>query len=162
MDPPPSSPSHEHTVPVVEEKLRLSRRLEETGAVRVRLETEAAQADCEIPTSIDEVEVQRVPINAVVDVRREPRIEDGALVVPVYEEVFERRLVLREEIRLVRRESRSTERRSVSLHRERAVIERRQPDGSWQPVEPDIESAADGERRGPAEGSIDVPTHTQE
>ena len=120
--------------------------------MRVRVETDVAHAECDLSATQDEIEVQRVAVNAVVDARREPWIDDGAIVVPVYEEIVERRLVLKEEIRLVRRRAAVHERRTVPLRRERAVVERRQPDGSWRPVEP-----TEGRERGPEDPAFDVP-----
>ena len=149
---PTSASTPRETVPVVEERLRLGKDIDEVGAVRVRVETDVTQAECELSGTQDEIEVRRVAVNAVVDARREPWLEDGAIVVPVYEEIVERRLVLKEEIRLVRRRTTVHERRTVPLRRERAVVERRQPDGSWQPVEP-----MDGGGRGPADPAFDVP-----
>ncbi|RYF41699.1 MAG: DUF2382 domain-containing protein, partial [Cytophagaceae bacterium] len=71
-----------------------------------------------------------------VQARREPWNEGETLVVPIYEEVIvtERRLVLKEEVHIIRHIHRSSEPVSVPLRRERAVIERRLPDGGWKSV----------------------------
>jgi stress response protein YsnF len=100
------------------------------------------------------VDVERRPRDEAVGERREPWLDGEVLVVPVYEEVLvtERRLVLREEIRLVRRRESRTEHHEVPLMRQRAVLERRGPDGQWRP-EPGDGLAAEDENpsgRGPA------------
>jgi stress response protein YsnF len=66
---------------------------------------------------------------------REPWHEGDVLVVPVYEEVIERRLVLKEEIRLHRQRFSTSHTEQVPLRRQRAVVERRQADGSWAEVD---------------------------
>lgn len=126
----------------------MRKRREEIGAVRVRVESERTQVPLDLETVTDEVDVQRLEINAVVETRRDPWVDGDALVVPVYEEVLARQLVLREEIRLVRRRSSSRERRAVSLRREHAVVERRREDGTWQRIEPRTPSQ-DSKRREP-------------
>lgn len=148
---PPGRPSH-GTVPVIHEEAHISKRVEETGAVRVRLVSEVVDAPCDVGTTHESYEVEHVSVGRVVDARREPWTDGDALVVPVYEEVLVPRLVLKEEIRLVRRRSTRQASGTVSLRRERAVVERRQPDGTWRAEEPA------GERREEKEPALNVPT----
>jgi stress response protein YsnF len=138
---------------VIEEEARITKRVEETGAVRVRLESEGVDAPCDIGTTHESYEVERVPVGRVVEARREPWTDGDAVVVPVYEEVLVPRLVLKEEIRLVRHRRTEHAEGTVSLRRERAIVERRQPDGTWQPAEPA------GARRETQEPSFDVQPH---
>jgi hypothetical protein len=128
----PPGPRTQSTLPVVEEEARVTTRVEETGAVRLRIEPQVVEVPCEHDTTHESVEVEHVPVGRVVDARREPWTDGDAVVVPVYEEVLVRQLVLKEEIRLVRR--RHTERvaGTVPLRRARAVVERRRPDGTWE------------------------------
>ena len=68
--------------------------------------------------------------------RRNPYFDGDELVVPVYEErvVSERRLFLKEEIRLRRARHVFQEQHDIPVRRERAVFERLQADGSWREV----------------------------
>jgi uncharacterized protein (TIGR02271 family) len=78
------------------------------------------------PVVREPVEVQRVPINKVVDAAPPQREEGDTLIIPVVEEqlVVERRLLLKEEIRA--RKTRTTERHreEVTLRSENAEIKR--------------------------------------
>ena len=75
----------------------------------------------------EDVVVERVPINRPVEgAPPEPREENGMLVIPVLEEiaVVEKRLVLREEVRVTCRSTTTTDSRVVTLRREVADVER--------------------------------------
>lgn len=123
-------------VPVVEERATIGKKVEETGAVRVRVQTEEVRQARDLVSTAEEIEVQRVAVNAFVDERRSPWMEEGVTVVPIYEEVLVRRLLLKEEVRLVPRRSLENRPTTVSRRRDRVVIERRRPDGSWEAVDP--------------------------
>lgn len=91
-------------IPLVQEDVIISKRQLETGRVRVRTEvqwhTEHARADL----FRDHVEVERVPVGREVDVVPPVREDGDTVVIPVVEEVLvvEKRLVLKEEVRLKR------------------------------------------------------------
>lgn len=96
-------PEAEQVLPVLEERFRIGRRGRETGRVRVAVTTAEQARTVEEVLRRRVVEVTRVPVGRVVAAPPELREEGGdTLVVPVVEEVLvvERRLVLREEVRL--------------------------------------------------------------
>lgn len=121
-------------VPVLEEQLSLHRREVETGRVRVRLHTAAEETRLQAELRSEAVEVERIPIGRQLAEGEAPPAtreeEEGrVLVIPVLEEVLvvEKRLVLREELRL-RRTSRSEPvEMPVTLRRQQAEIERLPP-----------------------------------
>jgi stress response protein YsnF len=125
-------------LPVLAEELALDTVREPVGAVRVRIVADTTPQSLQGEERAEQTDVQRVPRDVEVDAVREPWIEGDTLVVPVYAERIElrRRLFLTEEVRIAQH-ARS---RAVSLQgtvrRERAVIERRQPDGRWREIEP--------------------------
>ena len=134
-------PGDETVIPVVAEQLDVSSRSQPTGAVRVRVEVEHGSQVVHAHNVVHTVCVQHVPRGVPVDEARPPWNEGDTLVVPVYEErlVLERRLVLKEEIHIVRQTVRQPVERRMPVRQERAIVERRQPDGQWR-VEP-IESS---------------------
>ena len=150
MQPADNAPRPLDTLLVVEERLTVSKSVEETGAVRVRIESEQHDEHLTLEHIDDTVEVERVSVDRPVDARREPWVEGEVLVVPVYREVtvVERRLVLVEELHVRRRSTRSVVQEVIPLVRQRAVVERRSADGSWAedsvPVDPPTQS---GEKR---------------
>jgi uncharacterized protein (TIGR02271 family) len=127
------------TIPLLEERLAVGRRVVETGRVRVHLSTTTEDAVVREALRDERVEIKRVPVGR--EVAAAPAIreeEDGAvLVVPVLEEVLvvERRLVLKKELRIRRVSSRRTSEQTMPLRRQTATVERlpAQPDADPEP-----------------------------
>ena len=96
------SPANDFAVPLVEETLEENVVPVERGKVRIhkRVITEPVEHTVELHQG--EVTVERQARNEVVAERVQPWQEDGALMIPVYEEevVTEIRLVLREVVRV--------------------------------------------------------------
>jgi stress response protein YsnF len=116
-------------LPVIEEEVHVRRESVPIGRVKVRVEQRSSPSTVPLEAFAETVEVQRVPIGREVERAEPPRQEGDDWIVPVYEEVVrvERRLVLKEEIRLrKRRETRQWE-EEVALRREEPVIERSTP-----------------------------------
>ncbi len=123
--------TREHAVlPLVEEALRVGKRQVETGRVRVSVSTETEERLLRETLRTERAEVERVAVGReLAEGEQAPtarREEDGTLVVPVLEEVLvvERRLVLREEIRLRLVAAEEAVEQPVTLRRQRAVVER--------------------------------------
>jgi uncharacterized protein (TIGR02271 family) len=115
-------------IPVVREALEIGRRTRETGRVRVHKHVDVRETVVEDTVRYDEVEVQRVPVNAVVprDVVPRAREENGVLIVPVLEEVVvaQKVLMLKEELRITRRQRVAHSVQRVPLRSERLEVER--------------------------------------
>lgn len=129
---PPSDDTE--AVPVLEERLSLHRREVETGRVRVRLRTEVEETRLQADLRSDAVEVERIPIGRQLAEGEKPpatREEEGGkvLVIPILEEVLvvEKRLVLREELRLRRTSTSEPVETPVTLRRQHAEIDRLPP-----------------------------------
>jgi uncharacterized protein (TIGR02271 family) len=78
------------------------------------------------PLVRDEVVIERVPINRVVEGPISVHSEEETLIIPVLEEVFgiEKRLLLKEEVRITRRKVETHRPQRVTLRREEAAVER--------------------------------------
>jgi stress response protein YsnF len=117
-------------LPLVEEALRVGKRVVETGRVRVSVATETEERLVRETLRTERAEVERVPIGRELAEGEEApatrQEEDGTVVVPVLEEVLvvERRLVLREEIRLRLVAAEEAVEQPVTLRRQRAEVER--------------------------------------
>lgn len=116
----------------VEERVHVQTRVRETGRVRARVVTDIREEPLEAAGWRETVDVERVPVDRVVTAAEGPREEDGVTVIPVYEEVLvvEKRLVLREEVRLVRRREAVPGPESIQLRRQRVEVERLPPSGA--------------------------------
>lgn len=119
----------EERIPLVEERLSVSTRAVETGRVRVRTvvdeHTEYARADL----FRDAVQVERVPVDREVTAVPIVREEGDTLIFPVVEEVLviEKRLILKEEVRLTRTRSAEAFEQPVTVRSTRAVVDRLTP-----------------------------------
>ena len=117
-------------LPLLEEALVVGKRRVETGRVRVSIATETEERLVRETLRTERARVERVAVGReLADGESAPAIrqeEDGTVVVPVLEEVLvvERRLVLREEIRLRLVAVDETVEQPVTLRRQRAEVER--------------------------------------
>ncbi len=126
---PASSSSRHLSVPIVEEQLEVQKRRIETGRVRVHTHISERTETVDEPLLREEVQIERVEINQPVnqaDRRAEPHYEDDVLVIPLLEEivVIEKRLMLREEIRIRKQRSAQHQPQQVTLQRTEVSIER--------------------------------------
>jgi hypothetical protein len=110
----------EVVVPVVREELQVGKRTEERGSVVVHVVPTLRTEVVDVPLAEERVEVERVPVNRFVTGVQPVRQDGDVTVVPVYEEVLvvERRLMLKEEVRVTRRRQVRPERRQVELRAE--------------------------------------------
>lgn len=127
----PSSFIEEQVLPLYSEELSVSRRQVERG-VRVHVRAVSHDHLIDEPLAHETVEIERVAIGRPIDAAPPTREEGDTTVISVVEEILvvERRLILKEEIRL--RRSRTTEqhREMVTLREQQAVIERTDPSAS--------------------------------
>jgi uncharacterized protein (TIGR02271 family) len=113
-------------VPLQEEQLVVERRTVEAGRVRVATHVRERREAVDELLLRERGEVERVPVNKVVDAVPLPREEGDTFVISVVEEqlVVERRLVVTEEIHV--RKTRATERHreEITLRSEEAEVVR--------------------------------------
>ncbi|MEX1017914.1 MAG: DUF2382 domain-containing protein [Phycisphaeraceae bacterium] len=120
----PDGPSSvEQRIPLAEETMQVGKRATET-AVRVKVGVQEREQTVDLPLMQERVEVERVEVNRVVDRPPPVREEGETLIVPLLEEVMEKKLMLREEVRITRHKSESRQPQRVTLRREEAEIER--------------------------------------
>jgi uncharacterized protein (TIGR02271 family) len=134
----------ETVIPLLAEEVAISKQVVETGRVQVTRITHEREQLIDELLAQESVEIDRTPIGRQVDEMPAIRDEGDTVVIPIVEEVLviERRLLLKEEIRV--RRVRSTERHqeSVTLRHHEAVVTRlpveapalgEDPDASIQP-----------------------------
>ena len=113
-------------VPLHAEEFSVSVRPVVTGRVRVHVQTQERAQEVDEPALSTRVDVERVAIGRVVDAHPPVREEGATTVISVVEEVLviERRLMLKEEIRLTRVTTQTQHRETVVLREQQATIER--------------------------------------
>ena len=117
------------TIPIHAEELRVGRRVVEGDTVTVRTVTKTRDTTIEELLSGERVEIERVAIRRIVDEAPSVREEGDTIVVPVIEEVIvtERKLFLKEEVRIRRVRETSVHHEIVTLREEDVVVTRTAP-----------------------------------
>ncbi len=113
-------------IPLIEERLSVSKRQVESGRVRVHVAVDERQETIAQQLSHDDVQIERVPKNMRLTEMPHVRLEGSTTIVPVVEEVVvvEKALVLVEEIHIRRCTASDQVEIPVTLRRERATVER--------------------------------------
>ncbi|MGO4476276.1 YsnF/AvaK domain-containing protein [Massilia sp. 2TAF26] len=116
-------------VPVVREEVQVDKRVVDTGR-GVRIHKTVAELPCHIDERLtrDEVEISHVPVDRIVPLDAAPatRYEGDTLVVPILEEVLvvERRVRIKEEVRITRTRREEHHAETVMLKSEQVSVER--------------------------------------
>lgn len=127
-----SQPDQSVVVPVVAEALRIEKREVERGRATVQVVPRERTERVDVELAEEAVEIERVPVNRFVTAPEPPREEGDVTIVPVYEEVLvvERRLMVKEEIRIRRHRTTRRERHDVTLREEEVRVLRAGEDGT--------------------------------
>jgi uncharacterized protein (TIGR02271 family) len=125
-----ASTSQEHlVVPVIEERLHVDRQTLETGTVRIEKHVHERQETVDQPVMREDVQVERIVLNQPITEAPSIRYEGETMVIPLVEEVLyvEKRLMLREELRVTRRRETVSGSQQVTLRSEEAHVSRIAP-----------------------------------
>jgi uncharacterized protein (TIGR02271 family) len=117
-------------IPIIQEELVVEKQKRETGRVRVFKHVEFREETVEEPGYIEELQFERVPVNEVIDSPQKARYEGNTLIIPLIEEelVVQKRLVLREELRVTKKRRETLNKQDVTLRREEVSIDRLEPE----------------------------------
>lgn len=123
---PPSPPVEFTTIPVIEETARIEKQVVETGRVVIRKTVHHETQTVDVPTQEEQVQVERVPLNQVVETPPEVRHEGEVMIIPVLREevVVTTRLVLVEELHVRKRTLTLNHPQEMTLRREQISYER--------------------------------------
>jgi uncharacterized protein (TIGR02271 family) len=122
-DPTPAEP-RETILPLLAEEIAVSKQVVETGRVQLARVTHEREQLIDELLAHRTAEIERVPIGRHVDTMPPVREEDDTVVIPIVEEllVVERRLFLKEEVRVRRVTSTKRHQENVILRHHEAVI----------------------------------------
>lgn len=121
--------SDEVTIPVVEESVHVEKLSTPIGSVQLHVVPEQRTEHLQIPISTEHAEVRTVEVRRFVEEAPPVREEGDTLIVPIVEEVLvvHKRLMVREEIHIVRRRATHVDERDVVLRSEKVEITRQKP-----------------------------------
>lgn len=113
-------------IPLASEELELGKQRIVTARVRVTTHVDQEDVPISTETQREVVDVQRIPIERVVETAPTVREEGDVTIIPVLEEILvvEKRLLLKEEIHVRRQATTSKAEQTVTLRKERVEIER--------------------------------------
>jgi uncharacterized protein (TIGR02271 family) len=113
-------------IPVVEEQLGVERRKFSTGKVLIHKKVDSDDITVDEPLLHERYDIERVPVNRLIEEPVEPYYEGDTFVLPVLEEVVtvEKKLLLREEVRVTRKRETERDPQKISVRRERVEFER--------------------------------------
>lgn len=119
-------------IPILAEQLQIARQKVLTGGVRVHKTVAERTETVNQPVFQEQVNVERVAVNQFVESAPPVRYEGETMIVPLLEEVVvvEKRLVLREEIRITKTSATVNQSQDVVLRREEATLERITPEAA--------------------------------
>lgn len=123
-------------IPVIVEELNIvGKRSVETGRVRISKTVNEREEVVTVPVMHEEVQVERVPVNEFVNTPPPVSYEGETMIVPVIEEVLvvEKRLRVKEELRITRHAVETEASQPVTLRSENVQVERT---GNQAPPEP--------------------------
>jgi uncharacterized protein (TIGR02271 family) len=118
--------NQETVIPLHVEEVSVAKQQVATGRLRVSTVTQQSEVLVDELLKQEMVEVERTPVNKPVDRMPSVREEGDTLIVPVVEEVLvvERRLILKEEIRLRRVQQTRRHHEYVKIRKQEAIITR--------------------------------------
>ena len=113
-------------VPVIEEELKVGKRVVESGRVQIIKRVEQREQVIDEPLMEEQVEIKRVAINRPIDRVVAPREVGNVLIIPVMEEVLvvRKQLILKEELHVRRTQKQARRPQRVAVRAERAEIKR--------------------------------------
>ena len=113
-------------IPVVEERLVVSKRAVPTGKLHLKKIVQTYQEALDEPLAIRTFDIERVVINQPVDVAPPVRQEGNTTIYPLVEEqlVLTKQLILKEEVRVTKREEEKRDTQVVTLRREQLSVVR--------------------------------------
>ena len=116
----------EIVVPLIAEEIKISKKTVETGGVRVHKTVSENVQQINEPIIREHLDIERVEINQFVETAPAIRYEGDVMIVPVLEEVVvtQKRLLLREEIRLTKRREEIANVQEITLRREEISLEK--------------------------------------
>ena len=114
------------SIPIVEEQLAVGKRTIETGKVTLEKLVHEYEETLDVPLAIRSFDIERVVVNRPVDAAPQVRHEGDTTVYPLVEEqlILTTQLILKEELRVTKRDTERRDTRTVTLKRESIEVTR--------------------------------------
>lgn len=115
------------SIPVIEEELSIEKRTVVTGKVLLERQVQEYSETLDVPLAMRSYDIERVILNRLVDSAPPVRQEGDTTIYPVIEEqlVVTTNLILKEEVRVTKRDTERRDTRTVTLKRESVNVIRK-------------------------------------
>jgi uncharacterized protein (TIGR02271 family) len=122
-------PDEPLVLPVIAEQIIVQKHTRITGRVRISKTVQEREEVVDEPLLRQTVDVERVPINRVVEGELPVRYEGDTMIIPVLEEVLvvEKRLMLKEELHITQRQDQIHQPQRIVLRSEDITVDRTLP-----------------------------------
>lgn len=122
-------------LPVIVEQASVQKQIHITGRVRIRKTVQEREEVVDEPLLQQTVQVERVPINRIVEGEIPVRYEGDTMILSVLEEVLvvEKRLMLKEELHITQRRTEVHQPQQITLRSEDITVERIESNGDSAP-----------------------------
>lgn len=112
-------------IPVIHETVSIDKQVVEKGKIKVKKTVEEVNEAIDVTLQHDEYTIKRVAINEYVDAHApQVRYEGNTLIIPVVKEVVVKRLLLVEEVHIVKEIVAANEQLNIPLRKETVVVSR--------------------------------------
>lgn len=113
-------------IPVVEEEVKIGKKIVETGKVRISKTVSEREELVDEPLLQEQVSVERVPVNQYIDAMPQARQDGDTLIIPVVKEemVVQKRLLVVEELHVRKQVMETHEPQKVILRKEEVDVTR--------------------------------------
>ena len=134
-------------VSLAREEAHVRKEERETGRVRIHKHVVEDTEEVDVPLLREEVDVERVPVERVLEEPAETRQEGDTLIIPLMEEqlVVKKQWVLKEELHVRRHRREEREQRTVTLRRQEADVERLDAESTEPPTSPEDRATTQAE-----------------
>ena len=119
-------PEETETIPLIEERLQVGKRVVTTGTVRLRKSVQSFETSLDEPLAVRSYDIERIVLNQPVESAPGVRHEGDTTIYPLVEEqlILTKQLILKEEVRVTRRDTERRDTQTVTLRRESLEVER--------------------------------------
>jgi uncharacterized protein (TIGR02271 family) len=121
-----SDSTESRVIPVVQEEVRVQKEEVERARVVVNKIARERQETVDVPLTEEHVHIERIPKNVVIDAPIPVRYEGDDVIISLVEEVLvvEKRLLLKEEVRITQEKKEVHKPQTVTLYSEEVKVER--------------------------------------
>ena len=111
---------------ILQEEANIDKKIVESGKVYIHKKVQETDEEISVPVSHESVTIKKVTVNKYVDVAPLVRNEGNTTIIPVIKEVLviEKKLLLVEEVHVIKEVIEKTEEHTIPLRKEEIEVER--------------------------------------